>query len=109
MEVVWNYLSLTKWNSLESGGYSIISYMAEGRFKEDLDLQYDNNVKVVSFQLAEGSTLQSEYQWSRYETTTISVSPDTGGNRNPIYFIVGAIALIALGTGIIIIKKKIIK
>lgn len=104
-----NYLDFTEWSPIEAGGKQTIKYIVKGIFQENMDLQYDNEVRIVKFQLDEGSTLQSNYEWKRTSSTTVVITPDTGENRDPIYFIVGAIALVVLGTGIIIIKKKIIK
>ena len=53
--------------------------------------------------------LVTKYEWGDFSKTTLIVSPDTGGDRRPTYFVVGTIALIVIATGIVVIKKKILK
>ena len=102
------YLSFKDWSAIEPGGTSTIEYRVGGICQEDMDLSYDNNAKIVSIKLDTGSTLKTAYDWGDYSTTRLVVTPDTGEDRSQIYYIVGAIALVILATGIIIIKKRIL-
>ena len=47
-------------------------------------------------------------EWPEDETT-ITLTPPTGSNKDMTYYVAGAIALIVLATGIIIIKKRVLK
>ena len=70
-----------------------------------------DEARITSLSLNKLTRLTSNYQWDDISTTTITITPATGSDRATIYWYIaaGAIGLIILTAGIIIIKKKILK
>lgn len=104
-------LSMTNWSGLESESSSTIEYSATSLLANDDDTSYDNEARITSLSLNKLTRLTSNYQWDDISTTTITITPATGSDRATIYWYIaaGAIGLIILTAGIIIIKKKILK
>ncbi len=102
-------LKFGDWEGIESGGWTQIEYRANGLFQEDRDLTYDNSARITRMKLDLGATLRTDYVWGDFSRTRIVATPDTGGDRRPIYIVCGVIALIVIATGIVVIKKGILK
>lgn len=103
-----NTISITGWEKLASGESEHMSYTVTSLLSENNDTAYENKVKITKVSLDRLSTLQSNYEW-RKDETTLTITPPTGGDRRPIYWIAGTLGLIVLAGGIIFIKKKLLK
>lgn len=103
-----NTISITGWEKLASGESEHMSYTVTSLLSENNDTAYENKVKITKVSLDRLSTLQSNYEW-RKDETTLTITPPTGGDRRPIYWVAGTLGLIVLAGGIIFIKKKLLK
>ena len=103
-----NTISITEWEKLASGESEHMSYTVTSLLSENNDTAYENKVKITKVSLDRLSTLQSNYEWGKDETT-LTITPPTGGDRRPIYWVAGTLGLIVLAGGIIFIKKKLLK
>ncbi len=104
-----NRLIFTEWTGIEAGGVTQIDYTVGGIFQEDMDLIYDNNAKITKMKLDYSENLRTLYIWQDYSKTRLIVTPDTGEDRRPTYYVVGAIALVILAIGLIVIRNGILK
>ena len=105
-------LSMTNWSGIESDASSTIAYSATSLLSDiNEDTAYDNKARITSLSLNKLTNLTSNYVWDDISTTTITITPTTGDDRATIYWYIaaGAIGLIILTAGIIIIKKKVLK
>ncbi len=103
-----NTISITGWESLESGESEHMSYTVTSLLSDDNDTAYENKAKITKISLDRLTTLKSDYEWGN-DTTTLSITPPTGADRRPIYWIAGTIGLIVLASGIVFLKKRILK
>lgn len=70
---------------------------------------YTNDARVTKIKLDKLTPLTSGSEWSKVDETVVSITPPTGQDKTSTYYIAGVIALIALASGIIIIKKRVLK
>lgn len=111
--------TVTKTNTLKISGWSegikstqseTVEYTANallGSENEDED-GLINNAQITKLKLDKLTTLSSSSVWDK-STTTLSITPPTGYDRANTYYIAGAIALIVLASGIVIIRKRVLK
>ena len=105
-----NSLKMKGWKEFESGAKETISYTVTSLLSVDNDTAYTNKARVTSLSLDKLTTLKSGFNWElAKDTTTLSITPPTGSDKRPIYWIAGTIGLIVLATGIIFLKKKVLK
>ena len=104
-----NTITLTGWADFESGASESMSYTVSSLLSADDDTSYANKARITSISLDTVSALKSSSEWKKEATTTLSLTPPTGSDRRPIYWIAGTVGLIVLATGIVFIKKKVLK
>lgn len=106
-----NVYKITGWSSMAKDESESIEYVATSLLKssED-DLAYSNDAEITKIKLDKLTTLESGFNWDDgYKETVITITPTTGENRSNTNWIVAVIALIVLSTGIVILKKKVLK
>lgn len=105
-------LSVTGWNRLKVGESQTVEYTAVATISstED-DLVYENQAKIISMKLDKLIELQAgnTSNWKDTTKTIITIVPNTGKDKSNTYWIAGTIALILLGAGFVILKKKVLK
>lgn len=104
------YVTISGWDSIASGERTTISYTATALLaNDDVDSAYENKAKIKTISLDALSSLNSESStiWKKEGKATITIAPNTGENRSTTYYIIGAVALVVLAGGIILIKKKV--
>lgn len=105
-------LSVKGWDRLKVGESQTVEYTAVATISstED-DLVYENQAKVISMKLDKLIELQAENtsNWKDTTKTIITIVPNTGKDKSNTYWIAGTIALIVLGAGFVILKKKVLK
>lgn len=105
-------LSVTGWKRLKVGESQTVEYTAVATISstED-DLVYENQAKIISMKLDKLIELQAENtdNWKDTTKTVITIVPNTGKDKSNTYWIAGTIALIVLGAGFVILKKKVLK
>lgn len=105
------YVSMKGWEALGSGDLAKTEYTVTALVADDdnSDLAYSNDAKVSSLSLKPLSALTSDSTkiWTP-DTTTFSIMPTTGENKDYTYWYIGAIALAIIGSGVILIKKKVL-
>ena len=102
-----NQLKITGWKEFESGTKEHISYTVTSLLSSDDDTSYTNKAKVSTITIDKLNGLKSTFNWERtQDTTTITITPPTGSDKRPIYWVAGTIGLIVLAGGIVFIKKK---
>lgn len=105
-------LSVTGWNRLKVGESQTVEYTAVATIASTADdLVYENQARVVSMKLDKLIELQAgnEKNWKDTTKTIITIVPNTGKDKSNTYWIAGTIALIVLGAGFVILKKKVLK
>ena len=104
-----NNLSMTGWSSLATQDKETLSYKVSSLLSEKEDPTYQNKAKITKISVEKLSTLKSNFNWNQAKSeTVITITPPTGKDRRPIYWIAGTIALIVLGAGFVFIKKKVL-
>ena len=87
-----------------------MSYTVTSLLSKDNDTAYTNKARVTSLSLDKLTSLKSSFNWElAKDKTTLTITPPTGSDKRPIYWIAGTIGLIVLATGIVFIKKKALK
>ena len=105
-----NSLKMTGWKEFESGATESMSYTVTSLLSKDNDTAYTNKARVTSLSLDKLTSLKSSFNWElAKDKTTLTITPPTGSDKRPIYWIAGTIGLIVLATGIVFIKKKALK
>lgn len=105
-----NSLKMTGWKEFESGATESMSYTVTSLLSKDNDTAYTNKARVTSISLDKLTSLKSSFNWElAKDTTTLTITPPTGSDKRPIYWIAGTIGLIVLAAGIAFIKKKALK
>ena len=105
-----NSLSITEWKELESKATETMSYTVTSLLSKDNDTSYKNTARVTSISLDKLTSLRSDFNWSKASSSTVlAITPPTGSDKRPIYWIAGTIGLIVLAAGIVFIKKKALK
>ena len=104
-------LSVTGWNRLKVGESQTVEYTAVATIASTADdLVYENQARVVSMKLDKLIELNAENDyWKNTDNTMITIVPNTGKDKSNTYWIAGTIALIVLGAGFVILKKKVLK
>ncbi len=106
-------LSVTGWNRLEVGESQTVEYTAVATISSTADdLVYENQARVVSMKLdklIELNAIREDDYWKKTDNTIITIVPNTGKDKSNTYWIAGTIALIVLGAGFVILKKKVLK
>lgn len=106
-------LSVTGWNRLKVGESQIVEYTAVATIASTADdLVYENQARVVSMKLdklIELNAIRENDYWKKTDNTMITIVPNTGKDKSNTYWIAGTIALIVLGAGFVILKKKVLK
>ena len=106
-------LSVTGWNRLKVGESQIVEYTAVATIASTADdLVYENQARVVSMKLdklIELNAIRENDYWKKTDNTIITIVPNTGKDKSNTYWIAGTIALIVLGAGFVILKKKVLK
>ncbi len=108
------HITITDWAPIEAKTSTSVEYTTTALLSEiEEDTVYNNAVRISKLKLDRLSTLNTitEIAWGKTykDKTTLTVVPNTGENRSNTYIIVAAVALLALGTGFIILKKKVLK
>lgn len=107
---VSNSLKMTGWKEFESGATESMSYTVTSLLSKDNDTEYTNKARVTSISLEKLTSLDSSFNWElAKDTTTFTITPPTGSDKRPIYWIAGTIGLVVLAAGIVFIKKKALK
>ncbi len=107
-----DYLILRGWTEIESQAKTSIHYTATSLLSaEDEDTLYTNRARITSISLDKMTTLNSNFQWgdSVTDSTTLTITPTTGEDRSNTYWIAGAIALVVMAAGFVLLKKKVLK
>ena len=107
-----NYLSIKGWSGIESQAQTSITYTATSLLStEDEDTAYVNEARITSLSLDKLTTLNTNFEWgdNLRDSTTLTITPNTGSDRSNTYWIAGAIALVVLGAGFVFLKKKVLK
>lgn len=104
-------LSVKGWNRLKVGESQTVEYTAVATIASTADdLVYENQARVVSMKLDKLIELNAENDyWKNTDNTMITIVPNTGKDKSNTYWIAGTIALIVLGAGFVILKKKVLK
>lgn len=106
-------LSVTGWNRLEVGESQTVEYTAVATISSTADdLVYENQARVVSMKLdklIELNAIREDDYWKKTDNTIITIVPNTGKDKSNTYWIAGTIALIVLGAGFVILKKKVLE
>ncbi len=105
-------LSVTGWNRLKVGESQTVEYTAVATIASTADdLVYENQAQVISMKLDKLIELNASnvYNWKKTDNTIITIVPNTGKDKSNTYWIAGTIALIVLGAGFVILKKKVLK
>lgn len=106
-------LSVTGWNRLKVGESQTVEYTAVATIASTADdLVYENQARVVSMKLdklIELNAIRENDYWKKTDNTIITIVPNTGKDKSNTYWIAGTIALIVLGAGFVILKKKVLK
>lgn len=105
-------LSVKGWDRLKVGESQTVEYTAVATIASTADdLVYENQAKVISMKLDKLIELQAENtsNWKDTTKTIITIVPNTGKDKSNTYWIAGTIALIVLGAGFVILKKKVLK
>ena len=103
---------MTGWEALASQESTTTNYTVTALVaNNDEDPLYTNDAKIKSLSLDTLSTLNtesaSEKHWAT-DKTIFTITPTTGENRSETYFVIGAIALAIISSGLILIKKKVL-
>lgn len=105
-----NSIKMTGWKSFETGTQESMSYTVTSLLSSDNDTAYQNKAKVTTITLDKISNLKSDFNWEKTkDTTTLTITPPTGSDKRTTYWIAGAIGLIVIAGGILLIKKKVLK
>ena len=105
-----NSIKMTGWKEFESGATETLSYAVTSLLSKDDDTAYVNNAKVTLISLDKLTSLKSNFEWKLAQDDTVfTITPPTGSDKRPIYWIAGTIGLIVLAIGIVFIKKKALK
>lgn len=105
-----NSLSITEWKELESKATETMSYTVTSLLSKDNDTSYKNTARVTSISLDKLTPLRSDFNWSKASSSAVlAITPPTGSDKRPIYWVAGTIGLIVLAAGIVFIKKKALK
>ena len=107
-------LSVTGWNRLKVGESQTVEYTAVATIASTVDdLVYENQARVVSMKLDKlielNAISENNDYWQKTDNTIITIVPNTGKDKSNTYWIAGTIALIVLGAGFVILKKKVLK
>lgn len=107
-------LSVTGWNRLKVGESQTVEYTAVATIASTADdLVYENQARVVSMKLDKlielNAISENNDYWQKTDNTIITIVPNTGKDKSNTYWIAGTIALIVLGAGFVILKKKVLK
>lgn len=105
-------LSVTGWNRLKVGESQTVEYTAVATIASTADdLVYENQAQVISMKLDKLIELNASNvdNWKKTDNTIITIVPNTGKDKSNTYWIAGTIALIVLGAGFVILKKKVLK
>ena len=105
-------LSVTGWNRLKVGESQTVEYTAVATIASTVDdLVYENQAQVISMKLDKLIELNASNvdNWEKTDNTIITIVPNTGKDKSNTYWIAGTIALIVLGAGFVILKKKVLK
>lgn len=104
-----NVLKITGWSEIASGETTSIKYTVTTLLSnQDDDTLYENTAKITSISLDKLTTLTSKFEW-KFDNTTLTITPTFGSDRSNTYWIAGAIALIVVAGGFILLKKKVLK
>ena len=105
-----NSLTMTNWTPIASGESTSVTYTAKTLLSSDNDTSYENNAQVTKITLAKLSTLETGFNWDdTKDQTSLAITQPTGSDRRNTYWIAGFIGLIVLATGLVFIKKKVLK
>ena len=105
-----NNLTMTNWTPIASGESTSVTYTAKTLLSSDNDTSYENNAQVTKITLAKLSTLETGFNWDdTKDQTSLAITQPTGSDRRNTYWIAGFIGLIVLATGLVFIKKKVLK
>ena len=107
-----NTLSIKGWSGIESGAKTSINYTVTSLLSnEDNDTLYTNKAKITSISLDKLTTLKSNFEWGENlkDTTTLTITPTTGEDRSNTYWVAGAVALVVIAAGFVVLKKKVLK
>ena len=104
-----NALAITGWSKLESGAKASVTYDVTSLLSAEDDTAYGNEAKIASVSLDMLEALNSNFDWSKNDKTTISIVPSTGADRSNIYVIAGVVALVVISSGLFFLKKKVLK
>lgn len=107
-------LSVTGWNRLKAGESQTVEYTAVATIASTADdLVYENQARVVSMKLDKlielNAISENNDYWQKTDNTIITIVPNTGKDKSNTYWIAGTIALIVLGAGFVILKKKVLE
>lgn len=107
-------LSVKGWNRLKVGESQTVEYTAVATIASTADdLVYENQARVVSMKLDKlielNAISENNDYWQKTDNTIITIVPNTGKDKSNTYWIAGTIALIVLGAGFVILKKKVLK
>ena len=104
-----NNLTIEGWDSIQNtGGSTKVTFTTTALLGPSEDTLFENEVKVTKIGLDNLTTLNTGFEW-RQDNARLTVMPDTGSDRSVTYWIAGTIALIVLGAGFILLKKRVLK
>ena len=104
------YIKMTGWDKLARNESTSTSYTVTALVaNDDTDPEYKNDAKVQSLSVDTLTTLTTESlkKWEG-DKTVFTIMPTTGENRNKTYIYFGAIALVIIASGLILINKKVL-
>ncbi len=108
------HITITGWDKIATGDNVSIEYTPTALLGnvED-DTEFKNEARIAKLSLDNLSTLAildgTAWGDTYKDHATLTVVPNTGKDRSNIYIITAAVALVALGIGFIIIKKRVLK
>ena len=88
----------------------VLTYVVTSKlFSTSEDLTYTNAARIEKIRVKPLIEVNMNAEWFKSKTTIITITPNTGKDKSNTYWIAGTIALIVLGAGFVILKKKVLK
>ncbi len=106
------HVKVTGWDSITTRESVTMSYVSKVLYGNEMDdSSYINDARITQLNLDNLTTLSKEKAWGAdyHSSTTLTVMPSTGEDRSNKNIIIITIAISALGIGIILIMKIVLK
>ena len=106
-----NTININDWGVLARNSNVSIGYDVTGLLTKDDDTDYINKAAVSAISLDKLTTLNSNFTWPGSDAENearITFTPPTGKDHRNVYVISSIIGLIAICSGIVVLKKKVL-